>query len=41
MDSPVLPAALISAHHNETLVNITSFGPRVRAIPAEQVAVEA
>lgn len=41
MDSPVLRAALISAHHNETLANITSFGPRVRAIPAEQVAVEA
>ena len=41
MDSPVLRAALISAHHNETLVNITSFGPRVRAIAAEQVAVEA
>ena len=41
MDSPVLKAALISAHHNETLANITSFGPRVRAVPAEQVAVEA
>jgi nicotinamidase-related amidase len=41
MDNAVLKAALISAHHNETLVNITSFGPRVRAIPAEQIAVEA
>ena len=31
MDNRVLSAAQISAHHNETLVNITSFGPRVTA----------
>lgn len=30
----VLSAAQISAHHNETLANITSFGPRVRLVPA-------
>ena len=30
----VLSAAQISAHHNETLANITSFGPRVRLVPS-------
>lgn len=41
MDSPVLKAAQITAHHNETLANITSFGPRAVAVPAAQVRVEA
>jgi nicotinamidase-related amidase len=40
MDSAVLNAQQITAHHNETLANITSFGPRVRAVPAAQVAME-
>lgn len=40
MDNGVLSAAQISAHHNETLVNITSFGPRVRAMPASDVRFE-
>ncbi len=40
MDNGVLSAAQISAHHNETLVNITSFGPRVRAVPASDVRFE-
>ena len=41
LDNSVLSAAQISAHHNETLTNITSFGPRVRAIPANEFRVEA
>lgn len=40
LDNSVLSAALISAHHNETLANITSFGPRVRAVPAGEVEFE-
>lgn len=34
-----LSAAQISAHHNETLANISSFGPRVRAIAACDVNI--
>jgi nicotinamidase-related amidase len=41
MDNGVLTAAQISAHHNVTLANITSFGPRVRAVPASEVRFEA
>lgn len=41
MDNSVLSAAQISAHHNETLANITSFGPRVKAVPASEVDIEA
>ena len=41
VDNKVLSAAQISAHHNETLANIESFGPRARAVPAEEVRVEA
>jgi|SRR5450755_2601731 len=41
MDNRVLSAAQISAHHNETLANITSFGPRVTATPAAEVNIEA
>ena len=41
MDNSVLSAAQISAHHNETLANITSFGPRVDAVPASEVCIEA
>jgi nicotinamidase-related amidase len=40
-DNGVLSASQITAHHNETLANITSFGPRVRAISAAEVDVEA
>ena len=40
MDNGVLSAAQISAHHNVTLANITSFGPRVRAVPASEVRFE-
>ena len=39
-DNRVLSAAQISAHHNETLANIESFGPRVRAVPANEVQIE-
>jgi nicotinamidase-related amidase len=41
MDSQVLNAPQIIAHHNQTLQHITSFGPRVRAIPAGEVVVQA
>ena len=41
VDNPVLTAAQISAHHNETLANITSFGPRVKPVPAAEVRIEA
>jgi nicotinamidase-related amidase len=41
IDNGVLTAAQISAHHNETLANITSFGPRATAVPAASVRCEA
>jgi nicotinamidase-related amidase len=41
IDNKVLSASQISAHHNETLSNIESFGPRVRAVPADEVRIEA
>lgn len=37
LDNEVLSAAQITAHHNATLSNLTSFGPRVKAILAEQI----
>ncbi len=37
MSNKVLSAAQIIAHHNTTLVNITSFGVRVEATPAHDV----
>jgi nicotinamidase-related amidase len=40
MDNSVLSARQISAHHNETLSRIDSFGPRVQAIPASDVRIE-
>ena len=36
-NTAVLTAAQISAHHNTTLANITSFGPRTVAVPAAEV----
>ncbi len=33
--------ALVIAHHNATLTNISSFGPRVTAIPAHAVEIAA
>lgn len=41
LNNAVLSASQISAHHNETLSNITSFGPRVTATPAALVRMEA
>lgn len=41
MDNGVLTAAQIASHHNVTLANITSFGPRVRAIVASELSIEA
>jgi nicotinamidase-related amidase len=37
MDNRLLKAPQISAHHTETLANITSFGPRVTPLPAAEV----
>lgn len=37
LDNGTLKAAQISAHHNETLSNITSFGPRVLAVAASDI----
>ena len=41
MSNSVLSAAQITAHHNETLTNITSFGPRVVAVPSSEVKIDA
>lgn len=40
VDNKVLSAAQITAHHNETLASIESFGPRVRALAAGEVKIE-
>ncbi len=37
-DRPHASAAQIRAHHNATLPAITSFGPRIRALPASEIA---
>jgi len=37
LDNGVLSAAQIVAHHNLTLSNLSSFGPRVSLVPAAQV----
>lgn len=39
MSNSILSAAQITAHHNETLANITSFGPRVVLVPSSEVKV--
>ena len=39
-DNAVLTASLISAHHNVTLSNITSFGPRVRLFAAADISFQ-
>jgi nicotinamidase-related amidase len=41
INSSVLSAAQITAHHNVTLTNITSFGPRVVAVPSSAVKIDA
>jgi nicotinamidase-related amidase len=41
LNNGVLSVAQISAHHNETLANISSFGPRAKAVPASEVRIEA
>lgn len=41
LDNGILTAAQISAHHNATLENLTSYGPRVTATPSAQVRIEA
>ena len=38
LDNTQLSAAKLIAHHNETLSNMTSFGPRVRLVPAAEVS---
>ena len=39
IDNTALKAAQISAHHNETLSHITSFGPRVTVVSASEIHV--
>lgn len=41
MNTPVLSAAQIVAHHNHTLANMESFGPRVTLVPAGAVSFAA
>jgi len=41
VDNGVLSAAQITAHHNRTLSNMMSFGPRVAVTPAGEVRVAA
>jgi nicotinamidase-related amidase len=36
-----ISAQQVIAHHNATLTNISSFGPRVRAVTSEQIAFSA
>ena len=40
MDNSVLSAAQITAHHNETLANVTSFGPRVMPVPSSEMTID-
>lgn len=40
LDNGVLTAAQISAHHNATLANLDSFGPRVTTTAAAQVRID-
>lgn len=37
VDNDVLTAQQIAAHHNATLSNLSSFGPRTKAVPAAGV----
>lgn len=37
LDNGVLTAAQICAHHNATLANVDSFGPRVTPLPAARI----
>lgn len=41
VDNGLLSAAQITAHHTATLANISSFGPRVTAVAAADVRVDA
>jgi nicotinamidase-related amidase len=41
MDTEALSAAQISAHHNETLQHMTSFGPAMAVLPAHAVELDA
>lgn len=41
LDNGVLSAAQISAHHNATLGNMQSFGPRVAVVPAAAMHIAA
>ena len=41
LDNGVLTAAQIAAHHNATLAQMTSFGPRMTVVPAAEVPLGA
>jgi len=36
-DKPHAPAELIRTHHNATLTGISSFGPKIEAVPGDQI----
>ena len=40
-DKPHASGALIRAHHNATLADLTSFGPPIRAVPSAELAFAA
>ncbi len=40
LDNRVLKAPQITAHHNETLANLCSFGPRVRLMQASEIVFD-
>jgi nicotinamidase-related amidase len=41
LDNDVLTAAQITAHHNIIFRNMSSFGPRIRVMPANEVRIDA
>ena len=40
-DQPHASAAQIREHHNATLSNLTSFGPKIRAVSSSDVELDA
>ena len=41
LDNGIIPAPIISAHHNATLANIGSFGPRVNLMSSAEMDFDA
>jgi nicotinamidase-related amidase len=40
LDNGVITAAQIIAHHNRTLSSMSSFGPRVHVVPADDIQIQ-